>query len=79
MPYTKCPKCRKVQRISPKLLHTDIGCMGQRCGTVFKAESYRLHSGPLSRIVFWFVIGFAVFMLARWLWLHGVWIIEHYS
>lgn len=70
MPYTKCPSCRKIQQVTPKLMSKDIGCMGARCNKTFKAEEYRLHTGRLSRAVFWFVIAFAVFMLVRWVWQH---------
>jgi len=68
MPYTKCPNCRKIQQVMPKLMNKDIGCMGERCNKSFKAEEYRLHSGRASKVVFWFTIGFAVFLLGRWVW-----------
>ncbi len=75
MAYTKCPNCRKVQQVVPKLMSKDIGCMGERCGKTFKAEEYRLHSGLASRLVFWFVIAFASFMLLRWSWLNATQIV----
>jgi uncharacterized protein (DUF983 family) len=77
MPFTKCPNCRKVQQVSSKLMSKKIGCMGERCGTTFRAEEYRLHSGAASMIVFMAVIAFALFMLCRWLWTHSVWIINN--
>jgi hypothetical protein len=50
--------------------------MGDRCGKTFRADEYRLHSGLMSRIVFWFVIAFALFMLTRWIVLNAVWIVN---
>ena len=79
MPYTKCPGCRKVQQVMPKLMNKDIGCMGERCGKTFKAEEYRLHSGVMSRVVFWFTIAFALFMLFRWVWLNAISIVTTLS
>jgi len=79
MPFTKCPNCRKVQQVSPKLMSKKIGCMGERCNTSFKAEVYRLHSGRMSKIVFFFFIGFAIFLLCRWLWFHALWMIETFG
>jgi hypothetical protein len=76
MPFTKCPNCRKVQLISHKLANKKIGCMGERCGSTFKAEEYRMHSGPLSKIIFLFFIGFALYELGRWLWRNGITIID---
>ena len=72
MPFTKCPKCRKVQQVSPTLAEKSIGCMNTRCAKCFRAFEYRLHSGVFSRAVFWFVIAFAVFLTARWIWLNAV-------
>lgn len=71
MPFTKCPKCRKVQQVVPALVGKEIGCMNTRCGRAFDALYYRMHSGLMSRIVFWFTIAFAIFMLSRWLWLNA--------
>jgi hypothetical protein len=68
MPFTKCPNCRKVQQVVPKLLTTNIGCMNARCGTTFKAHEYYMHSGVLSRGVFYFVIAFSIYLLFRWIW-----------
>jgi hypothetical protein len=79
MPYTKCPTCRKVQLVSPKLMSKKIGCMGERCNTSFKAEAYRLHSNRLSMTVFFFFIGFAVFLLGRWMWFHALWMIDTFG
>ncbi len=79
MPFTKCPNCRKVQQISSKLMSKKVGCMGAHCGTEFKAEAYVMHSGPLSKTVFFFVIGFALFLLCRWLWIHAVWMINTFG
>ena len=79
MPHTKCPSCRKIQQVSPKLMRKDIGCMGERCHKSFKAEEYRLHSGPLSRVIFWFVIAFAVFMAVRWVWENKGYMIQFMS
>jgi hypothetical protein len=75
MAYTKCPSCRKVQQMTPKLMNKDVGCMGERCHKTFKAEEYRLHSSLPSRMVFWFTIAFSVFMLGRWIWSNAGWII----
>jgi hypothetical protein len=74
MPFTRCPSCRKVMQVDRRLLNRDVGCMDPHCGKTFKAEEYRLHSNWMSRTVFWFTIGFAVFMLIRWVWLNAKWI-----
>lgn len=71
MPFTKCPNCRKVQQVVPTLMDKLIGCMDTRCNRPFKAHEYRLHSGALSRFVFWVVILFALFMLVRWVWFNS--------
>ena len=76
MPYTRCPHCRKVQQVAPPLVGKEVGCMGNHCGKRFAAESYRLHSGPLSRLTFWFVIAFAIFLCGRWIWLNSSWIVR---
>ena len=76
MPYTKCPTCRKVQQVTPALLMSEVGCMNDRCRTEFKADEYRMHSGPLSRAMFFAVILFALFMLCRWVWDHAARIIS---
>jgi hypothetical protein len=68
VPFTKCPNCRKVQQVVPALVTKPVGCMNMRCSVSFKALEYRLHSGFMSRLVFWFVIAFAIFMLIRWTW-----------
>lgn len=68
MPYTKCPNCRKIQQIVPKLVTKPVGCMNSRCNISFKALEYRIHSGFMSRLVFHIVIVFALYMLARFIW-----------
>ncbi len=79
MAFTKCPNCRKVQQVVPKLVSRDIGCMDGHCGKTFKAFEYRLHSGKASKAVFWFTIAFAVFMLFRWVWYNSPWIMYSLS
>lgn len=68
MPYTRCPDCRKVQQVAPALLQKEVGCMNPRCGKQFKAHEYRLHSGPWSKLVFFAVIAFALYLLVYWVW-----------
>lgn len=74
MPYTKCPYCRKVQQVTPALVFKEVGCMDAHCGGSFKAREYRMHSGPLSRAVFYGFIAFALFLGYRWLWMNSSWI-----
>jgi large-conductance mechanosensitive channel len=76
MPFTKCPKCRKVQQVVPALITKAVGCMDARCSISFKAQEYRLHSGFMSRLVFWFVIAFALFMLVRVIWTNAGQIVQ---
>ena len=76
MPYTKCPYCRKVQQVSPNLVLHDVGCMNERCGVQFQAEEYRMHSGPLSRLVFFGVIAYALVMLVKTVWDNSAWIMS---
>ena len=71
MPYTKCPNCRKVHRVTRNLLSKEIGCMSPRCGAKFTADEYFMHSGPLSKTVSYFVISFALVMLFRWVGLNS--------
>jgi len=77
MPYTKCPNCRKVQQINRHLLAKEIGCMSHRCNKGFIADEYRMHSGAVSKAVFFFVIGFAMLVLFRWVGLHSPEIIHY--
>ncbi|MCE9532049.1 MAG: hypothetical protein K8T89_13130 [Planctomycetes bacterium] len=76
MAFTKCPNCRKVQQVVPKLVTKDVGCMNARCGKSFEAYEYRLHSGRLSKAVFLFVIAFALFMAVRWFILNAKWYVS---
>jgi hypothetical protein len=71
MAFTKCPSCRKIQQVVPKLLNKEVACMNTRCKERFDAGEYRMHNGPLSRAVFYFVIGFAVFSTFRWVWFNA--------
>ena len=79
MPYTKCPSCRKVQQVVPNLLTKQIGCMNLRCGQVFSADEYILHSGPCSQAVFYGVITFALILLFRWIWNNSLWLISNFG
>jgi len=72
MAFTKCPNCRRIQQVVPKLLDREVGCMNGLCNKAFDANEYRLHSGPLSRVTFYFVIAFAVYMIFRWMWPHSI-------
>lgn len=74
MPFTKCPNCSKVQQVTPKLVTKEVGCLNEHCGKLFPATEYRLHSGPMSKVVFGMVITFALFMLTRYVWNNSIWI-----
>ena len=74
MPFTKCPGCRKVQQVVPYLLTKEVGCMSSHCRETFAAHEYLMHSGPWSRVIFLFVIAFAVVSMFRWVWHNSPWI-----
>jgi hypothetical protein len=50
--------------------------MNERCGVQFQAEEYRMHSGPLSRLVFFGVIAYALVMLVKTVWDNSAWIMS---
>ncbi len=78
MPFTRCPYCHKVQQVVANLVLKDIGCMNAKCGKSFTATEYRMHSGPISRLIFAFFIAFSVFLLGRWLWFHSAWLASQF-
>ena len=62
MPFTKCPKCRKVHLVAHELMEKEVGCLSPDCDQLYHASEYRLHSNILSKLVFFLVILFAIYL-----------------
>ncbi len=65
MPLTMCPHCGKIQGLDRKSIGRELGCLNPHCERPFLAIAYIPHQGPMSKIVFLFVIAFAIFLVTH--------------